>query len=243
MTIWPSTKSQWIHVYKARKLIATAHPTTHGFLFHLDWNTEPNLIEAATEVGDNPVLNDPEWRSVSHDLNMRLRRRWFGRAGGPARLPNALVGKLSKVVKDAVDLTGNLAVARDAILSFTLGDLREGVAFPADGAAPAGKIVISDPDSYFIWFFSEFGMLAMDLGIDASMWAELLPATLHGGLYYSHRFPRKRSLTSYSLPPLQLEPAKRAVVDQLFVQLSSAAAGDHGKLLRLCMKEVATSFQ
>lgn len=245
--LWPATRAEWAEVFKQRESIA-GKDRRHAFLFHLDWNSEPHLIEAARSAGRNPTLTEREWAQAVLLLEGYLRSRWFGRTMPTDRsLPLALVRKLSKVVVDAVALLSGatdaqrLTEAKATLIEFALGTMRQRARF---GSGPrAGQMIIGDPDSYYIWFFAEFGIMAIDQRIDQAMWRELVPTLVLAGLFYSGRFKVKRSLRTYSLPGAALtDPTRKSQLEDRFRKLEAAHPGNLGNLLRFAMKSVATSY-
>ncbi len=258
-SIRPRSKSEWEQVYAARRTQAAADKR-HEFFFLLDRDTEPDLSRAAfSKDGYTSRVPASDWPIISAGLNARLRARWFGRRVPQGIEDQVAAGRknfdamkailaLHESVAAAVDaLPGKLAQATALVVDFGAGRVRAEVPFGFGNSK--GRIRISDPDSYFIWFFPEFGLLVRQvLGGTKGVWTDdFLKALMHGCMLYCGRFEIPRPLTRHTLPMLVLDgstsalKAREADINAKFTQLVGASA-DMESLMTACMKASARTF-
>jgi len=248
--IWPESDTEWLQVFNEREALAAGDRSgQHAFLFHLDWNTEPNLMRAAAAAipPRRAPINEREWWSAAEALQARLRARWFNRAAPAAPgLPDGLVERISAIVRRGVELFPQPAfdqkvdAARAAIRRFGAGELRTTVSFGTP--ARPGNAIASDPDSYYIWFFTEFGLLARDRGKDADMWNRLLPDLILAGLFYTFRLTVSRSLMGGSLPGNRLDAKQMSDAEQI-LDTEQKKTGAIEQVFRACMRARSSSFR
>jgi hypothetical protein len=214
------TSDDWGLLYSAREKF---NEPEQRFLFELDRQTNPNLLPMSTDVpAAVRVDRIARWDSLLPQLQERLEVR---KRGLPAQLspisPVDLLPYFSEVVRKATRALGageNWARVGAVLEQFAAGDLHRTVCVPRDSKTVSIGLV--EPDSYFIFFFAEFALAALEeptCHAHFDMWARLLPSLVKMQRYFIGRFPERQCVTAFGEPPSSLDPAVRNVIDQNFV--------------------------
>lgn len=237
--ILPSSLAEWDQVFRRRASIAEREPVD-AFFFELDWQAEPNFGAAAKRVGRNPVLSAKEWPELAMVIDLRLEARWGGYS--PSTLaPTPLVARLSRMIHGAAARLGGNGTVGKALERWGAGALRSGVDFGT--RRDPGTYFINDADSYFIWYFAEFGLMAIEMNIDRAKWKPMLKSLVLAAWLYSHRFTGPMPLTAYLHPGAPLTARRITELTRVFDAIWRKGRSDAGEALGRCLREVCTCYR
>lgn len=193
----------WLLLYHAR---AAMTDPKQVFFFELERMTNIWFLEHAPDVPTQEkqrrakLLTDIGAESIITQLTNRLRSR-YSESERPLPLNSRDDAKLvSGIFRDA---TRKLACGDDwdavgeAMLEFAAGHLMQNVVIDTTDHQnrPIRKnIIVTAPDSFYIFFYAEFALAAMELGVDADMWGSLIPYLCDMQPIYIARFEQRPGL-------------------------------------------------
>ncbi|MBC7773190.1 MAG: hypothetical protein H7210_11885 [Pyrinomonadaceae bacterium] len=209
----------WGLICKARQLMTDPE---QAYFFELDRTTNVWLLDYADDLTRQEkeyrkrVLNDADPTSLISQLTTRLKTR-FTEGLIPRPLDNpADAEEISRIFRGA---TRKLQVGEDwdkvghSLRRFAAGELMANVLIDTtdnDNRPITKNIIVTAPDSFYIFFYAEFALACLQLSIDVDMWESLLPYLVDMQRIYSERFtPKPSRLREYfgapvrrSVPPL-----------------------------------------
>ncbi len=209
-------------IYDARKELADTDPE-HAYLFELDRNTLPAFLPLCPELTEEQRHEREELHSVLIELlQCRLKERHAGLSISDAvgdrslRHFNDIFEAAAAHVGQGLDTEGRL------LERFAGGLLRHELSIPG---FPKPEI-ISEPDSFFVFLFAEFGLLCMDHNVGVDRWPQLLKSLVKMQSLYLARFEQMPRgdwcLTRFDQPPQQ--PVAKDVwqaIDADFARIST----------------------
>jgi len=216
------TSHDWQYIYTARSLFVEPE---QRFLFELDRQSNPDLLRVAPDIPTQKVQERiAAWSSLVPLLMQRLELRARGMPHlAPPITPPSLLMEFSAVVYSA---TQKLGVGHDwyaigrTLERFAAGDLHRDIPIPrGDQIVYHGTV---EPDSFFIFFFAEFALAAMDnpaCHADHAMWSSLLPHLVKMQRYFLARFPERKRIRDYREPRAPIDQAARAAIDREWATL------------------------
>lgn len=200
------------------------------FLFELDRQTSQHLMCFAPDIApevraQRQVMLD---RLNQNHLGPRLYARW--RDGSVRNMPvdADLLIYFSAIVHKAAMTMG---VGEDwsrvglTIERFAAGDMIQHI--PVQRFGCAYDLDMVQPDSYFLFYFAEFALAALDENACAQwtdMWTGLMPSLVKAQAYYMARFSDASCLTQHFKAMALLSEVNRVAIDARFPPRGSTRA-------------------
>lgn len=236
----PSSPAEWNDFFLERKRRAD-NDLVEAFFFKLDAASEPGLMEV------NPAMTPAErlerragWEEIAASFEIRIEQRFNG--GHPTLPINPKVVEVfSKIVVEAANALPATSPFATVITDFGSGVLADNVQVPS--ASSKLVITVRDADSYFLWFFAEFGLLALELDIDKAFWKSAIKPLIHSAFLFCKRFPSGMPIQLFNYPGPRLEPKPRTTADRAFAQIWKEAKGDPARAMSMALRESGSSFR
>lgn len=238
LRIWPTRREEWDHVFAAREALATADPVAR-FFFELDWQTEPHFGAVALRNRREPAIRAAEWPGLAMGLSRRLEARWRN-ARLDSTLSTDLIGRTSTVVRDASGKLKEIPLD-ETLIHFGAGTFRTEIEFGT--SAEPGVFPVGDADSYFLWFFAEFGLLAVERKADDGFWEPILKPLILSSWLYASRFEGRRPVTSYLHAPRVLEREEIETHTASFEELWKKAGMNPAVALHKVLRAASTVYR
>jgi len=240
MRNWPNTPAEWNELYRNRESRA-AGDQIEAFFFELDRTSEPNLME------HNPAFTPKQrvarlaaWKAISSQLEIRLESRFNGlRTTVPVDL--AMITGFSNVVASAARELPARVPLGEVMLDFGSGKL-ERVVRIGSGAA-AVDVPACAPDSYFIWFFAEFALLALEHDIDKALWDSSIKSLIEAAFLFSKRFPPRLPIQMHNNPPPLLDGRARDRARKEFAAIWKSAKQRPAEALALALRASGSCYR
>jgi hypothetical protein len=191
--------TDWPEVYSGR---AKFREPEQRLMFEIDRRTSPKLLRHAADIPDaDKLFRESTIIPFICELDQRLERRW-NNAPIPALRDRAYTAYISAIFDSAIRAVFPRPVYADLgdiFCRFAAGHLRRLVSVDR-GLPERVDIVVTEPDSYFVFLFAEFAIAALEHGIDTELWNSLLPWLVKMQRLYVNRIAYTSSLRTFGFP-------------------------------------------
>ncbi len=199
----PACGRRWQNVYAQREKLAMTNPA-QAYLFELDRLTHPVLLHFCREVcRDERARRIQRQDDLAKVLLARLEDR-FGGTAPPAVQDVDACRQFSAIFRQAATmLRQDYRHAGEVLEAFAAGYHRVEISVPNSSVID----VMSEPDSYFVFLFAEFGFACLEQShpIDPDMWLSMLQSLVKiQSLYLERWTPDARTpmrVRDYQQPP------------------------------------------
>lgn len=240
MRKWPETDAEWEELFKKREMRALKSPVER-FFFELDRATEPGLMKV------NPALSavdraarESGWRVLSDLLGLRIEQR-FSDGRTSVRIDPAIVRGFSKIVTRSAKALPTKSPFSKVMPDFGAGALGRTILI---GSGPSAiPIAICDADSYYLWFFAEFGLAAIEFNIQKAFWVKAMKPLIHAAYLFSRRFPEGVPMQLFNYPGPPLTAAERKALSDDFGLLWSGAGGNPAQAMAMALRASAPCYR
>lgn len=238
----PRSPGEWARLVALRRQLAARDPE-HRFLWELDRQTHLDYFPFVSEIGNaEKESRTARWRELMPWLMHRMECRWARRTVSQEG-PDAALRTFSAIVREVVLVLGDPVDTR--AVGATLQRFAAGaLAAPLDAGTrdEPCRCVVSEPDSFFVCFLTEFSLACPEQGIDAAFWRSLQQPLAMLPALFLERFAGRRPFTLFLDPPRALSDKEAAAVVRRQAARLKALRGDGGALLAETLQERATSF-
>lgn len=242
MATLPRSPAEWARLIDARR--ALSKDPVHAFFWNLDEGSHVAYFPYLPAL--QPALRarrEEAWRFVITALGQRLEMRWRG--GRPEEV--ACRGHLQEYSSFMIGAAGPLGAPKltaplgGALRLFAAG--LTALSVEVGTKASPHACTVSEPDSYFVCFFLEFALAAVEQRVDASFWTPLLDDLAMMAPLFVARFDgEKRPVTRLLNPPRSLSTKEADAVERVARADLAAMKRDHGRYMGQVLRAASTSF-
>lgn len=201
----PLNDEPYAELSRRRKVEADANPF-HAFFFELDRNTLAEYLEHNLDVAEAVKQSRTKALECIHPMlaeRLNFRRVNAGMIPPAIGVSDPVIADLSNIFWKATDAlfpgqanipeNDRFATVGEALERFAAGRLRKLLTFEEHNQdfpeKPWKSVLISEPDSFFVFFFAEFATVAIQVGDPrAAWWSAILPSAVRMQRFFVERY-------------------------------------------------------